>query len=230
MAVDSVTGTSSTATTTSTTGTGSSSLVGKDDFLKLLVAQLSHQDPTAASDPNQFVEQLSQMSTMEQAVNQSNQLSLISSQMSGLASNEAAGLIGKQVQVTGGSMTFDGTMATTSSVQLDGAATKCTAEIKDSAGNVVRTIDMGAQPAGPLSVMWDGKSDSGATEPAGNYTVSVNATAADGSPVNVESQVTGIVTKVSYDKGYPVVTLDSGITAAISDLVSVAAAAPTTTK
>lgn len=224
MSIDATSSLTGSSTATSTTGTGSSSLVGKDDFLKLLVAQLSHQDPTSASDPNQFVQQLSQMSAVEQAVNQSNQLSLISSQMTGLASNEAAGLIGKQVQVTGGSMTFDGTLATTSSVQLDGAATKVTAQIKDSSGNVVRTIDLGAQPQGPLSVTWDGKSDGGATEPAGNYTVSVTATAADGSPVNVESQVTGIVTKVSYDKGYPIVTLDSGATAPISKLVSVAGA------
>ncbi|MEO8800742.1 MAG: FlgD immunoglobulin-like domain containing protein [Polyangiaceae bacterium] len=224
MGVDATSSLTGSSTATSTTGTGSSSLVGKDDFLKLLVAQLSHQDPTAASDPNQFVQQLSQMSTMEQAVNQSSQLSLISSQMGGLASNEAAGLIGKQVQVSGGSLAFDGTLATTSSVQLDGAATKVTAQIKDSSGNVVRTIDLGAQPQGPLSVTWDGKSDAGGTEPAGNYTVSVTATGADGSPVNVEGQVTGIVTKVSYDKGYPVVTLDSGATAPISKLVSVAAA------
>ena len=223
MSVDSVTGTSSSALSTTST-TGSSSSLSKDDFLKLLVAQLSHQDPTSASDPNQFVQQLTQMSTVEQAVNQTNQLSMISSQMTGLASNEAAGLIGKQVQVTGGSMAFDGTMATTSAVQLDGAATKVTAQIKDASGNVVRTIDMGAQPAGPCTVMWDGKTDAGATEPAGNYTVSVTATAADGSNVNVESQVTGIVTKVSYDKGYPVVTLDSGATSPISKLVSVAGA------
>ncbi len=224
MGVDATSSLTGSNTATSTTGTGSSSLVGKDDFLKLLVAQLSHQDPTAASDPNQFVQQLSQMSTMEQAVNQSSQLSLISSQMGGLASNEAAGLIGKQVQVSGGSMAFDGTLATSSSVQLDGAATKVTAQIKDASGNVVRTIDLGAQPQGPLSVTWDGKTDAGATEPPGNYTVNVTATAADGSPINVEGQVTGIVTKVSYDKGYPVVTLDSGTTSPISKLVSVAAA------
>ena len=223
MGIDATSGATSAAALTGGSG-ASSPMVNQQDFLKLLVAQLSHQDPTAASDPNQFVQQLSQLSQVEQAVNQTNQLSMISNQMTGLASNEAAALIGKQVTVTGGSMTFDGTMATQSSVQLDGAAAKCSVQIKDSAGNVVRTMDMGAQNQGPMSVTWDGKNDSGAAEPAGNYTVSVTATAADGSNVNVESQVTGVVTQVSYDKGYPIVTLDSGATAPISKLISVASA------
>lgn len=221
MGIDATSGTTN-AGAALTGSSGSSPMVNQQDFLKLLVAQLSHQDPTSASDPNQFVQQLSQLSQVEQAVNQSNQLSMISNQMTGLASNEAAALIGKQVTVTGGAMTFDGTMAAQSSVQLDGAAAKCQVQIKDSSGNVVRTMDMGAQPQGPMSITWDGKDDSGTTEPAGNYTVSVTATAADGSNVNVESQVSGIVTQVSYDKGYPVVTLDSGATAPISKLISVA--------
>lgn len=224
MGIDATSGTTTALSTAS--ADQSKTMVNEQDFLKLLVAQLSHQDPTAASDPNQFVQQLSQLSQVEQMVNQSSQLEMISNQMTGLASNEAAALIGKQVTVTGGALTFDGTMAAQSSVQLDGAAAKCTAQIKDSAGNVVRTIDLGAQPQGPLAVTWDGKNDAGVTQPAGSYSVSVTATAADGSPVTTESQVTGIVTKVSYDKGYPVVTLDSGATAPISKLISVATPPP----
>ena len=46
-----------------------SSLMGKDDFLKLLVAQLKHQDPTAPSDMNAMTEQMTQFGILEQLTN-----------------------------------------------------------------------------------------------------------------------------------------------------------------
>jgi flagellar basal-body rod modification protein FlgD len=43
--------------------------LGKDEFLKLLVAQLRNQDPLDPSDPKDFAAQLAQFSTVEQLLN-----------------------------------------------------------------------------------------------------------------------------------------------------------------
>jgi flagellar basal-body rod modification protein FlgD len=43
-------------------------LTSKDTFLKLLVAQLQHQNPMDPSDPMQYVTQLTQFSSLEQAL------------------------------------------------------------------------------------------------------------------------------------------------------------------
>jgi flagellar basal-body rod modification protein FlgD len=220
-------------TNPSTASTSSSSSttppVNTDEFLQLLVAQLQHQDPTQPTEGTEFVTQLAQFSQVEAAQNQTTQLTTISNQMTGLSSNEAANLIGKQVDVGGGTLAFGGTLAATTNVTLGGAAAQVTVQVKDSSGDVVRTMNMGAESAGTLPITWDGKSDDGETEPAGNYTVSINATDANGGAVAVSSDVSGVVTKVSYDAGYPVVTLNNGTTAAISQLVSVANAPVTTT-
>jgi flagellar basal-body rod modification protein FlgD len=44
---------------------------GKDAFMKLLVEQLRHQSPDNSSDPNAFINQMTQFSVLEQLQNQS---------------------------------------------------------------------------------------------------------------------------------------------------------------
>src|SRR4051795_13584781 len=72
----------------------SSTMVDKDTFLKLLVAQLQHQDPTSPADSTQWTAQMAQFSTVEQLTN----LAKNTQQASHSAAvNEAVGLIGRSV-------------------------------------------------------------------------------------------------------------------------------------
>lgn len=199
--------------------------LGKDAFLKLLVAQLSHQDPLKPMDGAQMITQLAQFSALEQAVAQSERLDLLSAQLTGISNSEATDLVGKSVTVRGKQFAFDGVAPTALGVTLGGPATSCTATIRDAQGKVVRTIDLGARPAGAVNVAWDGKDDKGQTLPAGSYTCDVTAKTADGSAVAVSQDVTGTVVSVSFEKGYPELILDSGAKAPVSDLVSVGGAA-----
>lgn len=110
--------TTSAATTTPTTqpagaaATPQTSL-DKNDFLKLLVAQLQHQDPMQPTDNTQFMAQLAQFSTLEQITN-------VGDEVSRLAAAETQGqsvaMIGHHVSYTD----TDGTVAsgTVSAVQV----------------------------------------------------------------------------------------------------------------
>ncbi len=196
----------------------------KDAFLKLLVAQLSHQDPTQPTEGTEYVAQLAQFTLVEQSMSQSQKLDLLSTQLSGMSANEAAGLIGKAVTVRGSGISFDGVTPPHASVTLSAAAAKVTVQVQDANGNTVRTLDLGAQSGGVLPITWDGRDDSGVPTAKGTYKLKVNATTADGNLVSASQDVTGTVSSVTYDKGYPEVTLDSGVTAPISDLVAVGSA------
>src|SRR3954453_20930318 len=75
--ITSVTGTQQTAASTASSKTA---VMGKDDFLKLLVAQLQHQDPMNPMDDKEFMGQMAQFSTLEQITN-------VGTQMQNLASS-----------------------------------------------------------------------------------------------------------------------------------------------
>jgi len=89
---------------TSTTGAAASAPavasaakgLGKDDFLKLLMAQLANQDPTAPTDNQQFVAQLAQFSALEINRQQSEKVDQLLNMQ---AADQAVGLIGRQVEV-----------------------------------------------------------------------------------------------------------------------------------
>jgi flagellar basal-body rod modification protein FlgD len=207
------------ATTSSTTS--ATQPLGQDAFLKLLMAQLSNQDPLNPTSGTEFVTQLAQFSMVEQSQAQSTTLSTISTQLTGLSNSDATQLVGQNVTLSGSTLSWNGNTATSSSVTLGAAAQQVEVQITNSSGNVVRTIQLGSEPSGPLSVSWNGNTDAGQPAPSGNYTMNVTAADASGGPVAVTQSVTGIVTSVSFSQGYPQVTLANGTVAPVSELVSV---------
>ena len=99
MAVDPTTGSVSTPTTAATQTTNKGATLGKDDFLKLLVAQMQNMDPMSSSnsDPSQTTQQMTQFSILEQLTN------LTSSQESATTNekqSQAVALLGKTVDYT----------------------------------------------------------------------------------------------------------------------------------
>jgi flagellar basal-body rod modification protein FlgD len=93
--VDSTTPATSTTPTQLSRNTGGT--LGKDDFLKLLVAQLQHQDPMSPMQDSDFMGQMASFSTLEQITNMAAANETIAQN---LTSNGAIGLIGRTVTYT----------------------------------------------------------------------------------------------------------------------------------
>jgi flagellar basal-body rod modification protein FlgD len=94
------------------------------------------------------------------------------------------------------------------------------AQVVDANGNVVRTIDLGAQKTGIRTFEWDGRTDAGAALPAGPYTMSVTATA-KGEAVDVDALTIAKVTGVAPTDTGTVVTLGTIGNVALADILQI---------
>ena len=94
--------------------------MGKDDFLKLLVGQLQHQDPMQPADDTQFIGQMAQFSQLEQETNTAASTDDIATQ---LGRSGALGLIGHTVSYTDADKTTHTGVVKQVNVDSDGKAT-----------------------------------------------------------------------------------------------------------
>jgi flagellar basal-body rod modification protein FlgD len=86
-------------------GKGSQNQLGKDDFLKILITQLSYQDPTAPMEDKEFIAQMAQFSTLEQMTSMAADFSRLASLLEG---NGASAVLGKGVELMDGEQVVQG--------------------------------------------------------------------------------------------------------------------------
>lgn len=195
---------SSSTTANGTSSTTPSNTLTQDSFLKMLVTQLQHQDPTNAQDPNQMVSEMATFSSLEAQQSTNTLLASIQSQNAALYQAQSADLIGKNIQISSGNVSLSGGKATIG-VNMASAG-NATLTIKNASGQVVSTLGPGALDAGDNTLTWNGRNASGAQLPDGNYTVSVSAATSSGGAITASTTTSAVVTAVSFVNGSVMVT------------------------
>lgn len=97
--------------TNTVNGRTSSQQLGKDDFLKLLLTQLTNQDPTSPMEDTQFISQMAQFSSLEQMTNMNESFKKM---VGVINSSQAASTLGKSVEIDIGDSTAKGMVEATS--------------------------------------------------------------------------------------------------------------------
>ena len=181
----------------STATSGTSNAVGamQDQFLKLLITQLQHQDPLNPMDNAQMTTQLAQMSTVEGINKMNDSFASLMSSVQTSQGLQAASMIGRGVMVQGNALSPSGAGAQ-AGIDLAGSVDSLVVTVSDANGKVVQSMDLGPQKAGFAHFEWDGQDGSGNTLPAGDYTYSVKAAAA-GKAVKATPYSVGLVSSVS---------------------------------
>lgn len=170
----------------------------RTNFMTLLTTQLKNQDPTKPMENAELTSQLAQINTVSGIEDLNKTMSAITGQISTSQQLQASALIGHGVLVEGSNILVGEGETTPFGFELAAPAEKVNISIKNSAGDVVRTYEVGAMKAGVQSYSWDGKVTDGTVAPDGAYTFSIDAStggvAQDATELNY-----GLVSGVSKD-------------------------------
>lgn len=192
----------STTSTTSTQATQTTTM-GKDDFMKLLLAQLKNQDPLNPMSDTDFAAQLAQFSSLEQLTNLNTELQTQGVNQLTLGYAQSANMVGKEVTANSGNTVTANGSNVNLSYSLDKDAQNVTISILDQNGNVVQTLNEVNQTAGVNTVTWD---SSNVTQ--GDYTFQVTAKDSQGQTVSTSTMTAGLVTAVHFKNNQISVTVN----------------------
>ncbi len=151
------------------------STLKQEDFFKLLTQQLAYQDPFKPVENDQMIAQMSSFTTADGINNLNKQFENMNALMSSSQALQASSLVGQSVLIPS-AFGYQGAGEGYRAVaNLPSNTTNMVVRIENSAGQVVRTYNLGEQQAGNINVNWDGKDASGNPLPAGNYKIAAYA-------------------------------------------------------
>ncbi len=149
--------------------------LGQDDFLRLMVAQLEHQDPSKPMDNFEFLAQISQFSMVSGIQGLQASFDKLGGALFAGQALQAVQLVGSDV-VTNSSTALLGQDAPLRGViDLPTYAASVQVRIQDSTGRLVQVQELGPSSAGRASFSWDGVNGNGGVEPFGNYQITAQA-------------------------------------------------------
>lgn len=200
------------------TGGAANAAAAKEQFLSLLVAQISHQNPMKPMDDKDLITQLAQFSSVEQAIETNSRLGALQQSQSAASRVNMAALVGKEGIAQTDTLHIDKTTdATALSFTLESMADSVTIRIIDRDGNVAHTVNAGTYGSGAHSLAWDGQLQSGQRLPEGDYKVQINAADKFGNKVPVSQEIRGRITGVDLSSAEPFANIN-GAKIRISDV------------
>ena len=209
MAVTSTNGSSASASATGQTGTvNPNGILGKDDFLKLLLVQLQYQDPTAPTDTEKILSQTSQLATLESSNNTQKALEDLAASLGNAQQFSIISAIGKTADLGSDSISLDKGSSSTFEVYFPNDVQDGTISISDGDGNIVKTLDVGTNPKGVYQFTWDGTDSNGGAADSGVYHVNADYSDANGNTLKTRLGAYPIES-VRFDQGQALVKVGS---------------------
>ena len=141
-------------------------VASEDRFLKLLVAQMSNQDPLNPLDNAQVTSQMAQISTVSGLDKLNKTVEGLNRQFVQMQALQGASLVGRDVILPGDRLAPNDAGLVQGGFELAAPADSVRIEVLNAGGHVIDTINLGAEGAGRHGFEW--------TPPAG-----INATLSD---------------------------------------------------
>ena len=149
--------------------------LGQEQFLELMIAQIRNQDPFKPLENGEFLTQIAQFSTVSGVQDLQESFSSLAGSLSSNQALQASALVGRSVLVPSdaGVLTAGGNVQ--GSVELPESSGEVRLQVFNTAGEVVRTLQLGAQQAGSVGFVWDGIADNGQAVNPGLYRITASS-------------------------------------------------------
>lgn len=172
--------------------------LGKDEFMKLLVAQLENQDPTNPQKNGEFIAQLAQFSQLQETQKMSESMEGVTSAFQSAQHLQATSLVGRPVHVESQETLLTDEGAVSVVADMPQASSNATLSVYNEAGEQVDNYDLGQQPAGQNEFLWSGMKTEDERFPPGMYRFEVKA--ADGNEMtDVQTYLSANVNSVTIE-------------------------------
>lgn len=175
---------------------GPSKELGQSDFLRLLTVQLANQDPLSPTDSKEFITQMSQFSSVDSLQSLVTKFDDLSTSLTSNQALQASSLVGRYVLIPSTvGFVADEASGLSGQLNLPARASNLRFEIHDSAGQLVRNIEVGDRDAGDIDFFWDGRNEQGEFLGQGQYEIfafgSVNGKT-EQIPISIRAQVQSV--------------------------------------
>lgn len=154
---------------------GSPDELGQKDFLKLMMAQLKHQDPMKPTDNAEFFAQIAQFSTVSGLQDLQSSFTSLANDLRASQTLQAAGLVDRSVLIPSTQAVKGAETPLEGAVDLLEPVEQLVVQVTNPAGEVVHMQNLGRQSAGLVEFEWNGVGNDGQSHPEGTYRISAEA-------------------------------------------------------
>jgi len=197
---------------------------GNDDFLKLLLAELQHQDPLDPADNTEFIAQLAQFSSLEQmtSMNETLEATLESNQamVGNINTVMAVTYLDKEITANTDSFHFNGSDDTFLNFTLDKTLDHGKIQIYDFSGTLQREIEIEDISSGTHTMTWNGLTSTGSMVSEGNYFYTIKGYDVLNQEVDYSQMYTGTVEGIEMSNGVAYLNVD-GLSLPFSCIMSI---------
>jgi flagellar basal-body rod modification protein FlgD len=181
--------------------TAKTTSLGQADFLKLMTAQMTHQDPSSPMKNGEFITQMAQFGTVSGIQDLQKSFGEFSSSITSSQALQATSLVGRQVSAPGtkGVLAAGGDIK--GDINLTDSSSSVHVKVTDAVtGEIVRDMDLGAHSAGTVPFVWDGLNSQDVMASPGVYKIEAS-TYIDGKNTALTTDINSRVDSVSMGSG-----------------------------
>jgi len=183
-------------------------VLGKDDFLKLLLVELQYQDPTSPTDTEKILSQTSQLATLESAGNTNKALEALTASLGNSQQFSTIAAIGKTADIGSNAISYEEGSTSRFEVYFPDAVENGNLEVLDNQGNIISTIELEKNEKGVFQFDWDGTLADGSRADSGIYHITASYKNPQGESLTTRMGIYPIES-VRFDEGKALVKVGS---------------------